>query len=190
MKAAPSDSASYIDQMIATERENQKPGYATRIEELEKERKSAVLLDKVIHGGNIEGFQKINSMKLEDRAKNVRKTVRDENYTGYDKTGPKQISNKKDDYVCNSRLKQEDIEKLENIIKKYNSHHKDSFSGSDFEKIKLLLDTAQSICVTNAKFESTSADGKEKLNHFDQDFQPANIVLNNANLQEHNKPNK
>ena len=95
MKAAPSDSASYIDQMIATERENQKPGYATRIEELEKERKAAVLLDKVIHGGNIEGFQKINSMKLEDRAKNVRKTVRDENYTGYDKTGPKQISNKK-----------------------------------------------------------------------------------------------
>ena len=63
MKAAPSDSASYIDQMIATERENQKPGYATRIEELEKERKSAVLLDKVIHGGNIEGFQKIKFAK-------------------------------------------------------------------------------------------------------------------------------
>ena len=145
MKAAPSDSASYIDQMIATERENQKPGYATRIEELEKERKSAVLLDKVIHGGNIEGFQKLNSMKLEDRAKNVRKTVRDETYTGYDRTRPKHFSNKKDDYVCNSRLKQEEIEKLENIIKKCNSHYKDSFSGCDFEKIKLLLDTAQSI---------------------------------------------
>merc|ERR1712130_817448 len=35
MKAAPTDSASYIEQMISNEKENQRPGYLKKIEELE-----------------------------------------------------------------------------------------------------------------------------------------------------------
>ena len=92
MKAAPTDSASYIEQMIANEKENQKSGYLKRIEELEKERKSAILLDKVINGGDIEGYKNLSSMKLDDRANNVKKTLRDRNYQGYDKCAPKDMN--------------------------------------------------------------------------------------------------
>ena len=46
MKTAPTDAATYIEQMIATERNNQEQGFEDRIKELEEEKNRLEYIDK------------------------------------------------------------------------------------------------------------------------------------------------
>ena len=150
MKAAPTDSASYIEQMIANEKENQKSGYLKRIEELEKERKSAILLDKVINGGDIEGYKYLSSMKLDDRANNVKKTLRDRNYQGYDKCAPKDMNtNDLNLTEVFSVINQEEVDELESIVKHLSSSNELHCPRFDLEKFRHLLGEVQSMNLTN-----------------------------------------
>ena len=57
LKTAATSSAAYIEQMIETEKMNQKAGYVQRIRELEEEKKNAEVLDAVINGGEIGGVR-------------------------------------------------------------------------------------------------------------------------------------
>ena len=50
LKTASTNSASYIQQLIDNENLNRTRGYQRRIEQLEKEKKSAELMDKLIQG--------------------------------------------------------------------------------------------------------------------------------------------
>ena len=169
MKAAPTDSASYIDQMIATEKENQKSGYLKRIEELEKERKSAILLDKVINGGDVEGYKKLSSMKLNDRAQNVKTTNRDKSYNGYNKTAPKNLQHAKDYTEVSSMFKQEDVDKLEALVKNLSSSSEINSNGTRFdcEKINLLLDKIQSMTIYEEEIESCETYMNNKKQYYE-----------------------
>ena len=153
MKAAPTDSASYIDQMIATEKENQTSGYLKRIEELEKERKSAIILDKLINGGDIDGYKKFSSMKLDDRAKNVKRSSRDKSYKGYDRAAPKNIQYMQDLTEISSMLKRDEVEKLETVLKNLSLYTEVKGTRFDCGEIKCLLDKIQSMCITIKKEE-------------------------------------
>lgn len=57
LKTAATSSAAYIEQMIETEKMNQKEGYIKRIRELEEEKKNAVMLDALSNGGELGGVR-------------------------------------------------------------------------------------------------------------------------------------
>ena len=181
MKAAPTDSASYIEQMIATERENQTSGYQKRIEELEKERKSAVLMDKVINGGDIEGYKKLSSLKLIDRANNVKKTVRDKNYKGYDRTSSKNLKEEQDLTNISSIVKDKEINELKKIVKDLSLNEEEN-SKTFNESVRFLLDEVKSLSVS--KFSSSCGKSdkniEKKIKHSFEINNETNVVVNNA----------
>lgn len=84
LKTAPTDAASYIEQMIATEKMNQEPGYEDRIKELEEEKKNAENLDKIIHGGDLAGY-KLQKINLQSKNIDVKKIEMKSGYQGYEK---------------------------------------------------------------------------------------------------------
>lgn len=194
MKAAPTDSASYIDQMIATEKENQTSGYLKRIEELEKEKKSAILLDKVINGGDVDGYKKLSSMKLYDRAQNVKRTNRDKSYNGYNKTAPKNLQHAKDYTEVSSMFKQEDVDKLEALVKNLSSSSEINSNGTRFdcEKIYLLLDKIQSMTIYEEEIESCETYTNNKKQYYEDSHNTNTFVkiTNNKELLPKLSPRK
>ena len=84
MKTAPTDAATYIEQMIATERNNQEPGFENRIKELEEEKKRAEQMDKIIHGGDLKGY-KLKQMNLKSQNLKVKQATVHRAYQGFDK---------------------------------------------------------------------------------------------------------
>ena len=181
MKAAPTDSASYIEQMIATEKENQTSGYQKRIQELEKERKSAVLMDKVINGGDIEGYKKLSSLKLIDRANNVKKTVRDQKYKGYDRTSSKNLKDEQDLTMVSSIVKEKEIHELKNLVEHLSSNEEEK--GQKFnESVRFLLDEVKSLSVSKFSSNCDKSDNNivKKTKHSYEINNETNSVINNA----------
>ena len=181
MKAAPTDSASYIEQMIATEKENQSSGYQKRIEELEKERKSAVLMDKVINGGDIEGYKKLSSMKLTDRANNVKKTVRDKNYKGYDRTSSKNIEDEQDLTMVSSIVKEEEIHELKTLVKNLSTNEEEK-SQKINDSVTSLLDEVKSISISKFSCNTDKVDQnfEKKIRPTVEQNNETSFVVNNA----------
>ena len=84
LKTAATNSSAYIQQMIETEKMNQKPGYLDKVKELEIQQKRAEAFDKIAHGGNIGGVEVVPAVTKKNASK-VKQVTASESYKGYDK---------------------------------------------------------------------------------------------------------
>ena len=84
LKTAATNSSAYIQQMIETEKMNQKPGYLDKVKELEIQQKRAEDFDKIAHGGNIGGVEVAPAVTKKIASK-VKQVTASANYKGYDK---------------------------------------------------------------------------------------------------------